>query len=176
MGLKWYVVHTYSGFENKVKQLLLERAKLLGIEECFGEVLVPEENVVELVKGQKRTFKRRFFSGYILVEMSLNEKTWHIVRQIPKVTGFVGEGMTPTSVPGEDIDRIKRQIEEGAGKPKPKVAYEKGELVRVVDGPFINFTGAVDEVKPERGKVRVLVSIFGRATPIELDFMQVDKI
>lgn len=175
MEKKWYVVHTYTGFENKVKQLLSERIAQTGMEEHFGEILVPEENVVELVKGKKRTSKRRFYSGYILVQMNMNERSWNLVRQIPKVTGFVGEGLSPTSVTEEEIEKIKRQVQEGAGKPKPKVSFEKGEIVRVVDGPFTNFTGAVDEVKPDRGKVRVLVSIFGRATPIELDFIQVSK-
>lgn len=176
MEKQWYVVHTYTGSENKVKQQLADRIAQKGMENFFGEILVPEENIVELVKGQKRTSKRRFYSGYILVQMHMSEKAWDLVRQIPKVTGFVGEGHIPTPVQEEEIGRIKRQVEEGAGRPKPKVVFEKGEIVRVIDGPFTNFTGAVQETKPDRGKVKVLVSIFGRATPIELDFIQVSKV
>lgn len=176
MAKKWYVVHTYSGYENKVKAALEERIKSLGKEELFGEILIPTEKVVEMVKGQKRTSNRKFFPGYIIVNMELNDETWHIVKSIPKVTGFVGGQKTPVPISDDDVKRITQQIEEGAVKPKPKVTFEKGENVRVVEGPFINFNGVVEEVKPDKGKLKVLVSIFGRPTPVELDFIQVEKV
>jgi len=175
MMLSWYVVHTYSGFEQKARQALEEKVRSLGKQELISEVLVPSENVVEMKKGVKKTSSRKIFPGYILVRMELNDETWHIVKGIPKVTGFVGGGKTPPSVPDEEVARITKQISEGTLKPKPKVTFEKGESVRVVDGPFTNFNGMVDEVKPEKGKVKVLVSIFGRSTPVELDFIQVEK-
>ncbi len=176
MAKKWYVVHTYSGYENKVKAALEERIRSLGKEELFGEILIPTEKVVEMVKGQKRTSSRKFFPGYIIVNMELNDETWHIVKSIPKVTGFVGGQKTPVPISDDDVKRITQQIEEGAVKPKPKVTFEKGENVRVVEGPFINFNGVVEEVKPDKGKLKVLVSIFGRPTPVELDFIQVEKV
>lgn len=175
MSKKWYVVHTYSGYENKVKLALEEKIKQLGKEDLFGEVLVPSEKVVDMVKGVKRTTSRKFFPGYILIKMELNDDTWHIVKAIPKVTGFVGGQEAPPTISEEEVMKITRQMEEGAVKPKPKVIFERGENVRVIDGPFTNFTGIVEEVKPEKGKLRVLVSIFGRATPVELDFVQVEK-
>lgn len=172
---KWYVVHTYSGYENKVKAALQEKIKALGKEDLFGEVLVPSEKVVDMVKGQKRTSSRKFFPGYILINMELNEDTWHIVKNVPKVTGFVGGQETPPTISEEEVKKITQQMEEGAVRPKPKVEFERGESVRVIDGPFTNFTGVVEEVKPDKGKLRVLVSIFGRATPVELEFVQVEK-
>lgn len=175
---RWYIVHTYSGHEVKAKQSLLERAKVLGHANAFDEVLIPEETVVELVKGgEKRTSKRKFFPGYILVHMDLNDETWHIVRDTPKVTGFVGSdgGKKPTPISDEEVARMTQQMKEGAAKPKPKIVFEEGESVRVVTGPFANFSGYVDEVKPEKEKVRVMVQVFGRATPIELDYIQVEK-
>jgi transcriptional antiterminator NusG len=175
MEKKWYVVHTYSGYENKVKLALEEKIKSIGKEEFFGEVLVPSEKVVDMVKGVKRTTSRKFFPGYILINMDLNDETWHIVKNIPKVTGFVGGNETPPTVSEEEVAKITRQMEEGAVRPKPKVLFEDGENIRVIDGPFTNFTGIVEEVKPDKGKLRVLVSIFGRATPVELDFVQVEK-
>ncbi len=177
MEKKWYVVHTYSGYENKVKAALEEGIRTADKEELFGEVLVPSEKVVEMAKGVKRTTTRKFFPGYILVNMVLNDETWHIVKSTPKVTGFVGGQDTemPPAVPEAEVARITRQMEEGAVRPKPKVLFETGENVRVIDGPFTNFTGMVEEVKPDKGKLRVLVSIFGRATPVELDFIQVEK-
>ncbi len=177
MEKKWYVVHTYSGYENKVKAALEENVRVSGKEELFGEVLVPSEKVVEMAKGVKRTTMRKFFPGYILVNMTLNEETWHIVKSTPKVTGFVGgQNMEmPPAVPDVEVQRITSQMEEGAVRPKPKVLFDRGESIRVIDGPFTNFTGIVEEVKPEKGKLRVLVSIFGRATPVELDFIQVEK-
>lgn len=175
MAKKWYVVHTYSGYENKVKQAIEEKVKQTGKEEFFGEVLVPSEKVVDMVKGVKRTTSRKFFPGYILINMDLNDETWHMVKGIPKVTGFVGGQEAPPTVSDEDVRKITHQMEEGAVRPKPKVLFERGENVRVIDGPFTNFAGIVEEVKPEKGKLRVLVSIFGRATPVELDFVQVEK-
>ncbi len=174
MEKKWYGVHTYSGFENKVRLSLMERIKNLGLEEYFGEVLIPSETVVELKKGEKRTSLRKFFPGYILVQMQLNDETWHAVKETAKVTGFVG-GTNPTAIPDRDVDKIARRMVEGAEKPRHKVQFEIGETVRVIDGPFLNFSGVVEDVKPDKGKLRVMVSIFGRATPVELEFMQVEK-
>jgi len=174
MAKKWYGIHTYSGFENKVRLSLLDRIKNQGLEEHFGEVLIPSETVVELKKGEKRTSSRKFFPGYILVNMDLNDETWHVVKETSKVTGFVG-GNNPAAIPDEEVMKITRRIEEGAEKPRPKVLFEVGETVRVIDGPFLNFSGVVEDVKPDKGKLRVMVSIFGRATPVELEFMQVEK-
>jgi transcriptional antiterminator NusG len=175
MAKKWYVVQTYSGYEHKVKDILRERVKSNNQEESFGDILVPAENIVEMVKGEKKTTSRKFFPGYILVNMELNDETWHIVKNTPKVTGFVGEGIKPSAVSEQDIKEILAQMAQGVMKPKPKTVFEKGDSVQIIDGPFTNFTGLVDEVKPEKGRLRVLVSIFGRATPIELDFFQVKK-
>jgi transcriptional antiterminator NusG len=174
--LRWYIVHTYSGFEHRVKSSLEERIKTLGLERNFGRILVPTEQVVELKKGHKKTSSRKFYPGYIMVEMFLNEQTWHIVRSTAKVTGFVGGGTMPTSVPDEEAERIIRQMEEGISKPKPKYQFEEGDQVRVIDGPFNNFQGVVDEVKPDKEKLRVLITVFGRPTPVELDFIQVSKV
>lgn len=173
--LKWYVVHTYSGFETRAQKALGERIKIDGLEEFFGDILVPVENVVELVRGNKRTSKRKFFPGYMLVQMELNTRTWHCVKSTPKITGFVGNARNPIPVREADVARLTKQIDEGTLTAKPKVAFEEGENVRVIDGPFASFNGTVEEVKEEKQKVRVLVSIFGRATPVELDFMQVEK-
>jgi transcription termination/antitermination protein NusG len=173
--LKWYIVHTYSGFENKVKKTLEERIRNLGQEDLFGKVLVPTEQVVELRQGQKRTSSRKFYPGYILVQMHLNEETWHTVRNTAKVTGFVGGEIKPTPVPDEEAERIILQMEEGVSRPKPRYQFEEGDEVRVIDGPFNNFQGVVDEVKPDKEKLRVLITIFGRPTPVELEFIQVNK-
>jgi len=175
MSKRWYIVHTYSGHEAKAKQSLLERAKTFGREDEFDEVLIPEENVVEIIKGEKRTSKRKFFPGYILVRMNLTDDTWHIVKDTPKVTGFVGGGERPTPIDDEEVARMTRQIKEGEVKPKPKIRFEEGESVRVVSGPFANFSGFVDEVLPDKEKVRVMVQVFGRATPVMLDYMNVEK-
>ena len=175
----WYVVHTYSGYEHKVKAALEERIRGLGKPDLFGEILVPSEKVVELVKGKKKTSSRKFFPGYILVNMRLNNETWHIVKSTPKVTGFLGGATDPSSIPSiseAEVREITHQMEEGAVKPKPKVLFEQGEQVKVIDGPFQDFNGVVEEVKPEKGKLRVLISIFGRATPVELEYGQVEKI
>ena len=174
--MAWYVVHTYSGYENKAKLALEERVKSAKKEAFFGEVIVPEENVVELVKGQKKTTKRRFFPGYILVKMILNDETWHIVKNTPKITGFVGDKIKPVPVPESDVQKMTNRIAEGQVKPRPRISFSEGENVRVIDGPFSNFNGVVEDVNPDKGKVKVLVSIFGRSTPVELDFIQVEKI
>lgn len=176
VGLKWYIVHTYSGFENKVKLNLEERVKALKQENYFGKVLVPTEQVVELKKGQKKTSSRKFYPGYIMVQMVLNKDTWHIVRNTAKVTGFLGGGSEPYPVPDSEAERIILQMEEGITKPKPRYSFEEGDEIRVVDGPFSNFQGTVEEVRPDKEKLKVLITIFGRATPVELDFIQVNKI
>ncbi len=176
MEPKWYIVHTYSGFEKKVKLTLEERVKLLGQGELFGEILVPTEQVIELRGGKKKTSSRKFYPGYILVQMILNEETWHTVRNTAKVTGFVGGDVNPTPIPDEEAERIIRQMEEGVSRPKPKYRFEEGDEVRVIDGPFNNFQGIVDEVKPDKEKLRVLITVFGRPTPVELDFIQVNNI
>jgi transcription termination/antitermination protein NusG len=173
--LRWYVVHAYSGFEIKAKKALEERIRLNNMDSFFGEIHVPQETVVELVRGQKKTSNRKFFPGYILVQMVLNEDTWHLVKETPKITGFVGDATDPEPLLQEEVDRILRQVEEGAVSPKSKTSFEQGETVKVVDGPFADFNGTIEEVKPEKGKVKVLISIFGRATPVELDFIQVEK-
>ena len=175
INCKWYVVHTYSGCEAKAKFALEERVKANKMQELFSEILIPTENVVEIVKGEKRTTKRKFFPGYILVKMNLNTETWHIVKNTPKISGFVGKGMNPPSITDEEVLKITTQVLEGAQRVKPKVLFEKGESVRVIDGPFCNFNGIVEEAKPDKGKIRVMVSIFGRSTPVELEYVQVDK-
>ena len=175
MEKQWYVVHTYSGFEHKAKAALEERVRSLGKLDLFGEVLVPAEKVVELVKGRKKTSSRKFFPGYILVNMALNEETWHIVKSTPKITGFVGDATNPSPITEQEVREITHQMEEGAARPKPKVSFEAGENVKVIDGPFADFNGVVEAVKAEKGKLRVLISIFGRATPVELDFVQVER-
>jgi len=174
MAMKWYVVHTYSGHENKARLSLQERVRQMGMDASFGQVLIPTENVLVIQGGQRRTTSRKFYPGYMFVQMELNEQTYHLVKNTPKITGFLG-GNNPSPVPEKDIQAINTQIEVGAVKPKPRITFEDGETVRVIDGPFANFSGLVEEVKPEKQKVRVLVSIFGRATPVELDFAQVEK-
>ncbi len=175
MAHQWYVVHTYSGFENRAKQNLEERIKNLGKKDLFSEVLVPTETVVELVKGKKKTSQRKIFPGYLLVKMELNEETWHIVRNTPKITGFAGDGTKPIPISEAEVQEILSQMKEGVSKAKPKVSFNIGDSVRVIDGPFVNFIGTIEEIKPEKRKLKVLVSIFGRATPVELDFIQVEK-
>ncbi|MBW1989802.1 MAG: transcription termination/antitermination protein NusG [Deltaproteobacteria bacterium] len=175
MALKWYVVHVYSGFENKVKQALEERAAASPHPEKFGQILIPTEQVVELVKGKRKTSSRKFYPGYILVQMELDEETWHLVNNTAKVTGFLGGKDKPSPLSDEEAARIVDQVEAGKLKPQPKYQFEPGDEVRVIDGPFTNFNGTVETVNPEKGKVKVLVSIFGRATPVELEFVQVTK-
>ncbi|HZP45254.1 MAG TPA: transcription termination/antitermination protein NusG [Candidatus Binataceae bacterium] len=181
---RWYVIHTYSGFEQKAKAALEERARQFHLEHKIGEIVVPVERVQELGKGgQRKVTSRKFFPGYIFVNMELDDETWHVVRETPKITGFVGQSKVTSSVHEEslpevsaaEVNAIRQQMEEGALRPKPKVLFEIGESVKVINGPFQDFNGTVEEVKPDKGKVRVLISIFGRATPVELDFVQVEK-
>jgi len=175
-GMKWYVVHTYSGYEHKAKAALEERVRSLHMDAKIGKVLVPVERVQELGKGgQRKIASRKFFPGYIFVNMILDDETWHVIKNTPKITGFVGHSTNPPEVPESEVFGIEQQMEEGALRPKPKVLFEVGEAIKVVDGPFQDFNGTVEEVKPDKGKVRVLISIFGRATPVELDFVQVEK-
>lgn len=176
-ALKWYVVHTYSGYENKAKKSLEDRIRLESLQELFGEILVPTETVQESTKsGGKRTTKRKFMPGYILVQMVLNDRTYHAVKNTPKVTGFVGSNdMRPPPVPDAEVKRLTSQMTEGSIKPKPRVVFEEGNTVRVTEGPFANFTGTVEDVRTDKAKLRVTVSIFGRPTPVELDFNQVEK-
>ena len=177
MEKKWYVVHTYSGYEQKVKELLEENIKLNKMDEHFGEIVVPSEIIMERVKGQIKKSQRTVFPGYIIVNMAMNDATWHFVRNTPKVTGFVGyDKMNPPPLPEKEVNDIINAIQEGKGKIKPKIRFEKGDGVKVTEGPFTNFTGNVEEIKPEKGKVKVLLNIFGRTTPVELDFIQIEKI
>jgi transcriptional antiterminator NusG len=173
-GLKWYIVHTYSGHENKARLTLLERVRNANLTEFFGDVLVPTESVSELVKGQRRTTTRKFFPGYMFVQMVMEDRTFHLVKNTPKITGFLG-GTKPTPVPEKQITGLQANITEGKQKPRAKITFEVGDNVRVVEGPFSNFSASVEEVKQDKQKVKVLVSIFGRATPVELDFTQVEK-
>lgn len=175
MSMKWYVVHTYSGFEHKAKLALEERIRSLGMQSFFEQILVPSEEVIEIRKGQKKKTNRKFFPSYILVKMDLTEESWLLVKNTQKITGFVGSSSNPPSVPEEEVLRITKQIDEGQMKPKLKYTYEKGDSVRVIDGPFNTFNGMVEEVNPEKGRLKVLVSIFGRATPVDLEFTQVEK-
>ncbi|MGE4609044.1 MAG: transcription termination/antitermination protein NusG [Myxococcota bacterium] len=175
MAKQWYIVHTYSGHDEKAMRSLLDRAKLHGMEEMFEEILIPEETVVEMVKGNKRTSKRKYFPGYILVRMDLTDETWHVVRGTPKITGFVGGDKKPPPISDEEVARMTKQIRDGAAKPKPKIQFEEGENVRVVSGPFANFSGFVDEVMEEKEKLRVMVHVFGRATPVVLDYVHIEK-
>ena len=177
MSQRWYVIHAYSGFEAQVKRSLEDRIKRAGMEELFGSVLVPTEEVVEMKGGQQRKSERKFFPGYVLVKMEMTDETWHLVKSAPKVMGFIGgTGDKPAPIPDSQVDAILQRVEEGVEKLRPKVLYEPGEVVRVTDGPFTDFTGVVDEVNGERGKLKVMVSIFGRATPVELDFLQVKPV
>lgn len=173
---KWYVVHVYSGFENKVKKALEDRIATSSHPEKFGEIVVPTEEVVELVKGKRKTSARKFYPGYILVRVALDDETWHIVNNTAKVTGFLGGREKPAPISDEEADQILNRMEAGKEKPQPKYYFDAGDEIRVIDGPFTNFNGVVDDVNPEKGKIRVLVSIFGRSTPVELDFVQVTKI
>ena len=176
MALKWYIVHVYSGFENKVKAALEERIATSSYPEKFGEVVVPTEEIVELVKGKRKTSSRKFYPGYILVRMELDDQTWHIVNDTAKVTGFLGGRKKPTPISEAEAEQILNRMEAGKLKPQPKYFFESGDEIRVIDGPFTNFNGTVQEVNPEKGKIKVLVSIFGRSTPVELEFVQVQKL
>ena len=176
MALKWYIIHTYSGFEQKVKNAIMERAKARGLDQFVADVLVPTETVEEMVKGERKLSTRKFYPGYVLVQMEMNDETWHLVKDTPKVTGFIGSKDEPVAIPEEDAAKIIAQMQEGVLRPKPKIRFEQGDKVQVTDGPFANFAGVVDEVRPDRGRVRVMISVFGRPTPVELDVLQVESI
>ena len=172
----WYIVHTYSGFEKKVAESLTERVKAYGLQHDIGEVLIPTEDVVEMRAGKKVVTAKRFFPGYILVEMNMSDNAWHVVKNTPKVTGFVGAGAKPTPLTREEVDQILNQVTEAAEKPKPKYSFDRGDQVRINEGPFASFNGVVDEVNTDRNTLKVMVTIFGRSTPVELDFLQVEKL
>jgi transcriptional antiterminator NusG len=174
--LQWHIVHTYSGFEERVAETLRQRAEALDMAEKFGEIRIPTETIVELKNGKKRQTQRKFFPGYMLVEMEMSDAAWHVVKNTPKVTGFVGTGKKPTPLTQEDVDRIVRQVSSAKEKPKPKYMFEKGEQVKIIDGPFNNFSGVVEEVNIDRDTLKVMVTIFGRQTPVELNFLQVEKL
>ena len=173
---RWYVVHAYSGFEKSVMRVLHERIARSGMQDLFGQILVPVEEVVEMRGGQKSVTERKFFPGYVLVEMQMNDETWHLVKSTPKVTGFVGgSGNKPTPISQKEVDKIMHQMQEGVEKPRPKVLFEVGELLRIKEGPFADFPGTVEDINYERSRLRVSVTIFGRSTPVELEFGQVEK-
>lgn len=174
-NLQWYVVNTYSGFEFKVKQALEEKIRQKGLEGLFGEIYIPQETVVELVKGQKKTSNRKYFPGYIIIQMELNEDSWHLVKDTPKVSGFVGDKTAPVPLSSEEVARLVTQMEEGVASPRSKMSFEAGQTVKVIEGPFKEFSGTIEEVNADKGKVKVLISIFGRPTPVELDFFMVEK-
>lgn len=174
-GMDWYIIHTYSGFENKVAESLRARASAYGFAGRLGQVLIPTEEVVELRNGKKVTSKRLLYPGYVMVQMAMDDELWHHVKNTPRVTGFVGGGNTPVPLSHEEVDNIFNRQATSADKPRPKLTFEKNETVRIIDGPFANFQGKVDEVNPERNTLRVLVTIFGRSTPVELEFLQVEK-
>ena len=174
--LRWFIVHTYSGFEDRVRKTLLQRAEALGMGELFGEVRIPTEKIIEMKGGKRRETERKFFPGYILVEMVMTNDTWHVVKNTPKVTGFVGTGRKPTPLSQEEVDQILAQVVSAKEKPKPKYVFEKGEPVKIIDGPFNNFSGVVEDVNLDRNTLKVMVTIFGRQTPVELDFLQVQKL
>jgi transcriptional antiterminator NusG len=176
MSKRWYVLHAYSGYEKKVKAALEERIELRGLQEKFGRILVPAEEVVEMRSGQKRKSERKFFPGYVLIEMELDDETWHLVKETPRVMGFIGgKADKPAPISQAEADAILNRIEEGTDKPRPKTLFEPGEMVRVIDGPFNDFNGVVEEVNYDKSKLQVAVLIFGRSTPVELDFGQVEK-
>jgi transcriptional antiterminator NusG len=176
MVLRWYVVHVYSGFERKVAQSIREQAQQKGVGDMLAEVLVPTEEVVELRRGAKVNAERKFLPGYVLIKMEMNDETWHLVKNTPKVTGFLGAKGKPAPIPESEIQHVQTQVKEGIERPKPAIIFEVGEQVRVSDGPFTSFNGLVEEVDEEKGRLKVAVSIFGRATPVELEYSQVEKV
>lgn len=176
MALRWYVLHAYSGFEQQVLRSLDERIKLAGMEDKFGEILVPTEEVVEMRDGQKRKSSRKFFPGYVLIQMDMDDDSWHLVKDAPKVMGFIGgTSAKPAAITEKEVDAILNRVQEGTEKPRPKVLFEPGEVVRINDGPFNDFNGVVEDVDYDKSRLRVEVSIFGRSTPVELEFSQVEK-
>jgi len=176
MGKNWYVVHTYAGFEGRVRDSILERASQMGLQDKIGQVLVPTEDVIEIKEGKKRTSTRKFFPGYVLVEMDMSNESWQMIKETPKVTGFVGGGSQPIPLAQEEVDTLLKQIDSGTAVPRQKEEFHKGDSVRIIDGPFLGFNGMVDDVDQERSRLKVLVSIFGRGTPVELGFLQVERL
>jgi transcriptional antiterminator NusG len=176
MAMRWYVIHVYSGFEKKVAQSIREQAEQKGLVENFGDILVPTEEVVEVKRGAKVNSERKFFPGYVLIKMDLSDETWHLVKNTAKVTGFLGGRGRPSPISEAEASRIMRQVQEGIERPKPSVTFEIGEQVRVCDGPFTSFNGFVEDVDEEKSRLKVAVSIFGRATPVELEYSQVEKV
>jgi len=172
---QWYVIHTYSGFENKVKQSIEQRVSAVGMGAAVSQVMIPTETVVELKKGKRREASQKFFPGYVLIRMEMSDDLWYLVKNTPKVTGFVGPGTKPVAISEEEAEDIIKQLETGGDKPRHRVMYVAGESVRIIDGPFTNFSGIVEEVKPDKGRLKVMVSIFGRSTPVDLDFLQVER-
>ncbi len=176
MAKQWFIVHTYSGFEKKVAESLKGRIQAFGLEEKIGDVMIPIEKVVEIRGGKKVEASKMFYPGYVLVEMEMDDYTWHVVRNTPRVTGFIGTGQTPTPLSEDEVNQILHRVTTAADKPKPRLTFERNEQVKITDGPFTNFNGVVEEVNPDRNTLKVMVTIFGRATPVELDFLQVEKI
>lgn len=176
MSKRWYVIHTYSGYENKVKASLEERLSSTGLHDFVGQILVPTEDVVEIKGGKRRVSSRKFFPGYLLIEMEMGDDVWNVINETPKVTGFLGGMKDPTPLSDEEVEHIHAHMCRETAAPKPRMAFDLGENVRVIEGPFTNFTGVIREVHPERGKLKVMVSIFGRATPVELEFLQVERV
>ncbi|MEK6680089.1 MAG: transcription termination/antitermination protein NusG [Nitrospirota bacterium] len=176
MTKKWYAIHTYSGFEGRVKASIEEKIKTLKLEDKIAQVLVPTENVVELKEGKKRVSTKKFFPGYVLIEMDLSDETWHLINNIPKVTGFIGSNNKPSPLTDDEVENIRKQMDTGVTLTKTKSQFQKGDNVRIADGPFLGFTGAIDDIDIDHRKLRVMVSIFGRSTPVELDFLQVEKV
>jgi transcriptional antiterminator NusG len=176
MDKNWYIIHTYSGFEKKVAETLKSRIEAAGLTSQFGDIMVPTEDVLETRQGKKVVTPKLFFPGYVLVEMEMNDDTWHMVRETPRVTGFVGSGQRPSPLSPDEVNRIVHKVEVAAEHPQPRLKYDKGESVKITDGPFKDFNGIVDEIHDERSTMRVMVTIFGRSTPVELDFYQVEKI
>jgi transcriptional antiterminator NusG len=174
-GMDWYIIHTYSGFENKVKESLRSRAEAFGFGERIGEILIPTEDVVEMRSGKKVTSKRMLYPGYVLVQLEMDDELWHVVKNTPRVTGFVGGGQVPTPLTADEVNQTLYRQKTSAEKPRPKMSFEKNDRVKIVDGPFANFTGAVDEVNEDRSTLKVMVTIFGRGTPVELEYFQVEK-
>ncbi len=175
-NMKWYIIHSYSGFERKVKESLESRVQAFGLQEKIGKVLIPTEAVTEVRNGKKYTVERMFYPGYVLVEMDMDDHVWHVVKSTPRVTGFVGTGQQPTPLSEEEVQHIVYRVGEAKDKPKLKVKFEKGETVRVTEGPFASFAGVVDDVNEDRETLKVMVTIFGRSTPVELEFNQVEKV